>query len=169
MKKEKLTNEKIQANAPEKIKSEDLQKCGEQDSKEKSSEPSWRSRAVKALASTFDNEETTLIVFQYSCFIDGKWSPFVPYSSYVHFTAPEPDLKSIILGSLDNLDIGVYRFKLLSVFKYHYYWYQYIYDPEFDFEDYPILEIRVFSENGVKGFEVIDCYDLEEKIGKNEI
>lgn len=169
MKKDLLQDEKIQTNASEEIKSEDLQKCCEQDTQEKFDVPAWWTRAVKVLASTFDNEETTLIVFQYSRFIDAKWSPFVPYSSYVHFTAPEPDLKSIILGSLDNLDIGVYRFKLLSVFKYHYYWYQYIYDPEVDLEDYPILEIRVFSENGVKGFEVIDCYDIEEKIVKNEI
>ena len=169
MLKENLENEKIQADVTEEFKSENLQKCCEQNTQEKFDVPAWRSRAVKALALTFDNEETTLIVFQYSCFIDAKWSPFVPYSSYVHFTAPVPDLKSLILGSLDNLDIGVYRFKLLSVFKYHYYWYQYIYDPEMDLEDYPILEIRVFSENGVKGFEVIDCYDIEEKIVKNEI
>ena len=169
MKKDLLQDEKIQADVTEEVKSENLQKCCEQNAEEKFDEPAWRSRALKLLASTFDNEETTLIIFQYSCFIDEKWSPFVPYSSYVHFTAPEPDLKSIILGSLDNLDIGVYRFKLLSVFKYHYYWYQYIYYPELDLEDYPILEIRVFENNGAKGFEVIDCYDIEEKIVKNEI
>lgn len=169
MLKENLKDEKIQTNASEEIKSEDLQKRGEQNAKEESYESAWRSRSLKFLALAFDNKETALIVFQYSRFIDAKWSPFVPYSSYVHFTAPEPDLKSIILGSLDNLDIGVYRFKLLSIFKYHYYWSQVICDPEIELEDYPVLEIRVFSENGVKGFEVIDCYDIEEKIVKNEI
>lgn len=169
MLKENLKDEKIQTNASEEIESEDLPQCCEQDTEEKFDVTAWRTRAVKALASTFDNKETALIVFQYSRFIDAKWSPFVPYSSYVHFTAPQPDLKSIILGSLDNLDTGVYRFKLLSIFKYHYYWSQCICEPEIDLEDFPVLEIRVFTENGVKGFEVIDCYDIEEKIVKNEI
>lgn len=169
MKKEELQNEKIQTNVTEEIKSEDLQKCCEQDTQEKLDVPARRTRALDFLALTFDNEETTLIIYQYSRLFDDQWTAFVPYQSYVHFTSPKPDLKSIIMGSLDNLDVGFYRFKLLSIFKYHYYWYQYIYDPELDLEDYPILEIRVFEDKGIKGFEVIDCYDIEEKIVKNEI
>lgn len=169
MKKDLLTDEKIQTKIADQAESQTLQKCCEQDSKEKSDVASRRSRAVNFLELTFDNEETTLICYQYSRLFDDQWTAFVPYQSYVHFSSFKPDLKSIIMGSLENLELGVYRFKLLSVFKYHYYWYQYIYDPELDLEDYPILEIRVFEDKGVKGFEVIDCYDIEEKIVKNEI
>lgn len=169
MKKENLENEKIQTNVTEEVKSEDLQKCGEQDTKKESDEPAWRSRALNFLDLTFDNEETTLICYQYSRLFDDQWTAFVPYQSYSHFTSPKPDLKSIILGSLDNLEVGVYRFKLLSIFKYHYFWYLYIANYEYEIEDFPVLEIKVFEKNGVKGFEVIDCYDIEEKLVENEI
>ena len=169
MKKDLLQNEKIQTNAPEELKSENLSQCSEQDTKEKSDVPAWRSRALAFLNMTFAHEETTLISYQYSKLLDDKWTPFVPYNSYIHFASPNPDLKSIILGSLDNLDVGIYRFKLLSIYYYRYYWYLYRSDPEFDFELDPVLEIRVFENSGSKGFEVIDCYDIEEKIVKNEI
>lgn len=169
MKKDLLQDEKIQTNPSEEIKSENLQKCCEQDSKEKSGVPAWRSRAVAFLNMTFANEETTLISYQYSRLFDDQWTAFVPYQSYVHFTSPKPDLKSIILGSLDNLEVGVYRFKLLSIFKYHYFWYLYIANYEYEIEEFPVLEIKVFEKNGVKGFEVIDCYDIEEKLVENEI
>ncbi len=167
--KKDLKDEKIQTNASEEIKSKDLQKCCEQDTQEKLDVPAWRTRALAFLDMTFANEETTLISYQYSKLLDDKWTPFVPYNSYIHFASPTPDLKSIILGSLDNLDVGIYRFKLLSIYYYRYYWYQYIHEPELDYELYPVLEIKVFENSGSKGFEVIDCYDIEEKIVKNEI
>ena len=169
MKKENLKDEKIQADVTEKIKSENLPHSCEQDSKEKLDEPAWRSLALAFLNMTFDHEETTLISYQYSKLLDDKWTPFVPYNSYIHFTSPEINLASIILGSLDNLDVGIYRFKFLSIYYYRYYWHQHIVEPEFDYELYPVLELNVFERNGVKGFEVIDCYDIEEKIVKNEI
>lgn len=169
MKKDLLQDEKIQTNTAEESKSENLPQCCEQDSKEESDVSAWRSRALNFLALTFDNDETILICYQYSRLFDDQWTAFVPYQSYVHFTSPKPDLKSIILGSLDNLEVGVYRFKLLSIFKYHYFWYLYFSNFEYELEEFPVLEIKVFEKNGVKGFEVIDCYDIEEKIEKNEI
>lgn len=170
MKKENLKDEKIQTNTSETIESENLQKCSQQDSKEKSDEPAWRTRALEFLTLKFDNEETSLLSYQYSRFIDGQWSPWVPYSSYIHFSSTSVvRLPSVILGSLENLEVGVYRFKLLALFKYRDYWYNYNFDPELDLDLYPVLEIKVFEKNGSKGFEVIDCYDIEEKIVKNEI
>ena len=122
MKKEKLTNEKIQTNASEELKSENLSKRGEQDAKEKSDVPAWRSRALKFLDAKIEKDKTILVSYQYSRLIDNKWSPFVPYSSYSHFSAPRPDIKSIILGSLENIDVGTYLFKLIELYVYRDCW-----------------------------------------------
>ena len=168
MKKEKLTNEKIQTNFAEEIKSEDLQKCSQQNPEEEFDESAWRSRAVNFLSTKIDNKETTLLSFQLSRFVDEKWSPFVPYNSYIHFSMPTPDIKSIILGSLDNLEIGIYRFKLLGFFKYQYYWVIFLLDPHDPVDYYSVLEFKVFENNGVKGFEVINCFSAEE-LEKHEI
>ena len=42
MKKENLKDEKIQTNVAEEIKSEDLQKCSEQNAEEEFDVPAWR-------------------------------------------------------------------------------------------------------------------------------
>lgn len=168
MLKENLKDEKIQTNFTEEFKSENLQECCKQDSKEEFDEPAWRSRAINFLSVKIDNKETTLLTFQLSCLVDNKWSPFVPYSSYIHFTAPTPDIKSVILGSLDNLENGIYRFKLMGFFKYHDFWVMHLLDPHDPNDYYSVLEFKVFENNGVKGFEVINCFSAEELI-KNEI
>ena len=119
MKKENLKDEKIQTNVAEEIKSEDLQKCSEQNAEEEFDVPAWRSRALAFLSQSIDEHfETSLLSYTYSRLTDGNWSPWVPYSSYIHFTSSKVDLKSIILGSLEYLDVGTYRFKLLSLFRY---------------------------------------------------
>ena len=162
MKKEKLKNEKIQTNVTQEFKSEDLQKRGEQDAKEKSDVPAWRSRALAFLSQSIDeHSETSLLSYTYSRLIDGDWSPWVPYSSYIHFTSGKIDLKSIILGSLDNLDCGIYRFKLLSLFRYDHYWHVASFSDIDWYLDF-ILEIEVFDNNGCKGFNVRNCYEIEE-------
>lgn len=168
MLKENLKNEKIQANASEELKSENLSKCCEQDTKEKSDVPAWRSRALAFLSQRVDeHSETSLLSYTYSRFNDGSWSPWVPYSSYIHFTSGNIDLKSIILGSLDNLDIGIYRFKLLSLFRYDHYWRVSSFSDIDWYLDF-ILEIEVFDNHGCKGFKVRNCYEIEE-LYKNEI
>lgn len=161
MKKENLPNEKIQTNFTEEVKSKDLQKCCQQNSEEKLDEPAWRPRALEFLDLIFDNEQSTLISYQYSKKVDDQWTSFMPFLSYIHFSAAKPDLKSIILGSLDNLDLGIYRFKLLDLYKYDKYWYPCCFGLN-GLDQYPVLEINVFENNGVKGFEVINCYHLEE-------
>ena len=144
MKKEKLKNEKIQADVTEEVKLENLPKCCQQDTKEKSDVAAWRSRALAFLSQSIDeHSETSLLSYTYSRFIDGEWSPWVPYSSYIHFTLGKIDLKSIILGSLDNLDIGIYRFKLLSLFRYDRYWRVSSFSDIGWYLDF-ILEIEVF-------------------------
>lgn len=169
MKKENLKeNEKIQTNVTEEIKSEDLQKCCEQNAKEEFDESAWRARAVNFLSTKIDNKETTLLVFQLSRLVEEKWSPFLPYSCYIHFSSSMPDIKSIILGALDNLELGFYRFKLMGFFKYHDYWVIHLLDPHDPNDYYSVLEFKVFENNGVKGFEVVNCFSDEELI-KNEI
>lgn len=168
MLKENLKDEKIQTNASEETKSEDLPKCCEQDTQEKFDVPAWRTRAVNFLSVKIDNKETTLLCFQLSRLDDGQWSPFVPYSSYIHFTSPIPDIRSVLLGSIDNLEVGTYRFKLLGFFKYHDYWVTHLLDPHDPTDYYSVLEFKVFENNGVKGFEVINCFSAEE-LEKNEI
>lgn len=168
MLKENLENEKIQTNASETIKSENLSQCCEQDAKEKFDVPAWRSRAINFLSVKIDNKETTLLCFQLSRLVDENWSPFVPYSSYIHFTSPTPDIRSIILGALDNLENGIYRFKLMGFFKYHDFWVMHLLDPCDPTDYYSVLEFKVFENNGVKGFEVINSFSAEELI-KNEI
>ena len=160
MEKENLKDEKIQTNASEKIKSEDLQKCSEQDSKEKSDVAPWRTRAVNFLSTKIDNKETTLLTFQLSRLVEDKWSPFVPYNSYIHFTSPMPDIRSVILGVLDVLEIGTYRFKLMGFFKYHDFWVVHLLDPHDPNDYYSVLEFKVLENNGVKGFEVINCFSI---------
>lgn len=168
MLKENLENEKIQTNASEELKSENLSQCCEQNTKEEFDEPAWRSRAVNFLSTKIDNKETTLLVFQLSCLVEEKWSPFLPYVSYIHFASPIPDIKSIILGALDNLELGIYRFKLMGFFKYHDYWVVHLLDPHDPNDYYSVLEFKVFDNNGVKGFEVINCFSAEE-LEKHEI
>lgn len=168
MKKENLKDEKIQADASEEFKSENLSKCSEQDTQEKFDEPAWRSRAVNFLSTKIDNKETTLLVFQLSRLDGEKWSPFVPYSSYIHFTSPIPDIRSVLLGAIDNLELGFYRFKLMGFFKYHDFWVVHVLDPHDPNDYYSVLEFNVFENNGVKGFEVINCFSAEELI-TNEI
>ena len=168
MKKENLKDEKIQTNVTEKIESEDLQKCSQQDAEEKSDVATWRSRSVNFLSVKIDNKETTLLIFQLSRLVEEKWSPFVPYNSYIHFSSPMPDIRSVILGSLDNLENGIYRFKLMGFFKYHDFWVVHLLDPHDPNDYYSVLEFKVFENNGVKGFEVINCFSAEELI-KNEI
>lgn len=174
MKKVNLKNEKIQTNATEEIESENLQKRSEQNAKEKSDVAPWRTCAVAFLNQSIDeHSETSLLSYTYSRLIDSEWSPWVPYSSYIHFTSGKIDLKSIILGSLDNLDVGTYRFKLLSLFRYDHFWYLSSFSDihwNLDF----VLEIKVFENNGVKGFEVLGCFDIDEFLSmegnkKNEI
>lgn len=154
MLKENLKNEKIQANASEELKSENLSKCCEQDTKEKSDVPAWRSRALKFLDAKIDKDKTILVSYQYSRLIENKWSPFVPYSSYIHFTAPRPDIKSIILGSLENLDVGTYLFKLIDLYVYRDCWWPSYFDSEI-INPSNVLKLNVFEHDGVKGFEVI--------------
>lgn len=169
MLKENLKNEKIQTNASEETKSEDLQKCSEQNAEEKPHEPAWRSRAVNFLSTKIDNKETILLCFQLSRLDDDdKWSPFVPYVSYIHFTASTPDIKSVILGSLDNLEKGIYRFKVMGFFIYHDFWVTHLLDSHDPNDYYSVLVFKVFENNGVKGFEVIDCFSAEE-LEKHEI
>ncbi len=168
MKKDLKENEKIQTNASETIKSENLSQCCEQDTQEKFDVPAWRSRAVNFLSTKIDNKETTLLCFQLSRLDDGKWSPFVPYSSYIHFTALTPDIRSVILGSLDNLENGIYRFKLMGFFKYFDFWVMHLLDRHDPNDYYSVLEFKVFENNGVKGFEVINCFSAEE-LEKHEI
>lgn len=168
MKKENLKDEKIQTNASEDLKSENLSQCCEQDTKEKSDVPAWRSRAINFLSVKIDNKETTLLCFQLSRLVEEKWSPFVPYNSYIHFTSPMPDIRSVILGSLDDLEFGTYRFKLMGFFKYHDFWVVHLLDPHDPNDYYSVLEFKVFDSNGVKGFEVINCFSAEELI-TNEI
>ena len=86
MKKDLLQDEKIQTNASEEIESENLSQRSEQNAEEESDEPAWRSRAVNFLSTKIDNKETILLCFQLSRLVEEKWSPFVPYSSYIHFT-----------------------------------------------------------------------------------
>lgn len=164
MEKDLKENEKIQADVTEEVKSENLQECSKQDTKEKFDVPAWRARSLNFLSVKIDNKETTLLCFQLSRLVDEKWSPFVPYTSYIHFTSPMPDIRSVILGSLDNLEIGTYRFKLMGFFKYHDFWAQHILDPHDSNDYYSVLEFRVFENNGVKGFEVINCFSAEELI-----
>lgn len=162
--KKDLKDEKIQTNASEETESENLSQRSEQNSKEESDVPAWRSRAVNFLSVKIDNKETTLLVFQLSRLVEEQWSPFVPYSSYIHFTSPMPDIRSVILGALDDLEIGTYRFKLMGFFKYHDFWAVHLLDPHDPNDYYSVLEFKVFEKNGVKGFEVIDCFSAEELI-----
>lgn len=168
MKKDLKENEKIQTNVAETIKSENLQECSQQNAEEKFDEPAWRARAVNFLNTKIDNKETTLLCFQLSCFVEEKWSPFVPYFSYIHFASSMPDIRSIILGALDNLEVGTYRFKLMGFFKYHDYWVTHLLDAHDPTDYYSVLEFKVFENNGVKGFEVINSFGDEELI-TNEI
>lgn len=154
MLKENLKNEKIQTNVAEESKSENLQKCSEQDSQEKLDVPAWRSRALKFLDAKIDKDNTILVSYQYSRLIENKWSPFVPYSSYIHLTAPRPDIKSIILGSLENLDVGTYLFKLIDLYVYRDCWWPSSFDSEI-INPSNVLKLNVFEHDGVKGFEVI--------------
>lgn len=168
MLKENLKNEKIQTNASEESESENLQKCGEQDTKEESDVASWRSCALKFLDAKIDNSKSLLVTYQYSRLIGDKWTPFVPYCSYSHFSASKPDVKSIILGSLDNLDVGIYLFKLLYVCVYRDCWVP----SNFDFKGVNpmiVLKLNVFEREGCKGFEVVDLLysvDLKKEFKK---
>ena len=168
MKKENLKDEKIQTNVTEEVKSEDLSKCGEQDTKEKSDVPAWRSRAVNFLSVKIDNKETTLLCFQLSRLDDGKWSPFVPFNSYIHFTLPMPDIRSILLGVIDNLEVGTYRFKLMGFFKYHDFWVVHLLDSHDPNDYYSVLEFEVLMCGSGKTYNVINCFSAEE-LEKNEI
>lgn len=168
MLKENLKDEKIQADVTEEVKSENLSQCGEQDTKEKSDVPSWRSRAVNFLDVKIDNKETTLLCFQLSRLDDGKWSPFVPYSSYIHFTSPMPDIRSILAGAIDNLEVGTYRFKLMGFFKYHDFWVVHLLDPHDPTDYYSVLDFEVLMTGCGKAYNVINCFSAEELI-KNEI
>ena len=168
MLKENLENEKIQANVAETIKSENLQKCSEQDTKEESHEPSWRSCALKFLDAKIDKDKTILVLYQYSRLVENKWSPFVPYSSYSHFSSPKPDIKSIILGSLENLEVGTYLFKLIDIWVYRNCWCPSTFDSK-TINVMHVLKLNVFEHNGSKGFEVIDFlnyFDLEKEFKK---
>ena len=168
MKKENLKNEKIQTDVTEEVKSADLSQCCEQNTKEKSNEPSWRSCALKFLDAKFDNSKSLLVTYQYSRLIDDKWTPFVPYCSYSHFSSSKPDVKSIILGSLDNLDVGIYLFKLLYVCVYRDCWVP----SNFDFKGFNpmiVLKLNVFECEGCKGYEVVDLLysdDLKKEFKK---
>lgn len=168
MKKENLKDEKIQTNVTEEIESEDLQKCREQDSEEKSDVPAWRSRALKFLDAKIDKDKAIFVTFQYSRLVDGKWSPFVPYSSYSHFSSPKPDIKSIILGSLENLEVGIYLFKLIEIWVYRDCWLPSYFDSDV-INPSNVLKLNVFEQNGIKGFEVIDFlhyFDLKKELKK---
>lgn len=168
MKKDLLQDEKIQTNASEEIKSENLPHCCEQDAKEESDVPAWRSRALKFLDAKIEEDRTILVLFQYSRLIDNKWSPFVPYSSYIHFSAPRPDLKSIIMGSLENLDVGTYLFKLLDLYVYRDCWWPSFFDTDV-IDPLNVLKLTVFENDGVKGFEVVALlyyYDLKKEFNK---
>lgn len=168
MLKENLKNEKIQTNASEELKSENLSQCGEQDTKEKFDVPAWRSRAVNFLDVKIDNKETTLLCFQLSRLVDGNWSPFVPYTSYIHFTSPIPDIRSVLLGAIDNLEVGTYRFKLMGFFKYHDFWVVHLLDPHDPNDYYSVLEFEVLMTGCGKAYNVINCFSAEELI-TNEI
>lgn len=157
MKKENLKDEKIQTNVTETIKSENLPKCCEQNAEKEFDEPAWRSRALKFLDAKLDNTKSLLVTYQYSRLIDDEWTSFVPYCSYSHFSAPKPDIKSIILGSLDNLDVGIYLFRLLYCCVYRDCWVP----SNFDFKSInpmTVLKLNVFKREGTKGFEVLDCF-----------
>lgn len=168
MKKDLLQDEKIQTNASEELKSENLSQCSEQNAQEKLDEPSWRSRAVDFLSVKIDNKETTFLCFQLSRLVEEKWSPFVPYSSYIHFTSPMPDIRSVLLGALDNLEIGTYRFKLMGFFKYHDFWVVHLPDPHDPNDYFSVLEFEVLMCGSGKTYNVINCFSAEELI-KNEI
>lgn len=168
MKKENLKDEKIQTNASEETQSEDLQKCSEQDTQEKSDVAPWRSRALKFLNARIDKDETILVLYQYSRLIENKWSPFVPYSSYSHFSSPKPDIKSIIMGSLENLDVGTYLFTLIHLYVYRDCWLTSYFDSEV-IDPSTVLKLNVFEHEGVKGFEVVDFFhysDLKKEFKK---
>ena len=168
MKKENLKNEKIQADVTEEVKSEDLPKCCQQDTKEKSDVPAWRSRALRFLDAKIENDQTILVSYQYSRLVENKWSPFVPYNSYIHFSAPMPDIKSIILGSLENLDVGTYLFKLIHLYVYRDCWLTSYFDSEV-IDPSSVLKLNVFEHEGSKGFEVLDFFhysDLKKEFKK---
>ena len=168
MLKENLKDEKIQTNVTEKVEPEDLSQRGKQDSKEESHERSWRSRAVNFLDVKIDNKETTLLCFQLSRLVDGIWSPFVPYTSYIHFTSPIPDIRSVLSGAIDNLEVGTYRFKLMGFFKYHDFWVVHLLDPHDPNDYYSVIEFEVLMTGCGKAYNVINCFSAEELI-KNEI
>lgn len=168
MKKENLQDEKIQTNVAETIKSENLSQCCEQNSQEESHEPSWRSRALKFLDAKIEKDETILVLYQYSRLIENKWSPFVPYSSYSHFSSPKPDIKSIIMGSLENLDVGTYLFTLIHLYVYRDCWLTSYFDSEV-IDPSTVLKLNVFEHEGVKGFEVVNFFhysDLKKEFKK---
>lgn len=165
MLKENLKDEKIQTNTTEEIKSENLQKCGEQDAKEKSNVPAWRSCALKFLDAKIEKDKTILVSYQYSRLVENKWSPFVPYFSYCHFSAPRPDIKSIIMGSLENLEVGTYLFKLIDLYVYRDCWCPSYFDSNV-IDVMNVLKLNVFEHEGVKGFEVVDLlnyFDLRKE------
>lgn len=168
MKKDLKENEKIQTNTSEETKSENLQKCSKQDPKEKSDVAPWRTRALKFLDAKIAKDKTILVLYQYSRLVDNKWSPFVPYSSYCHFSAPRPDVKSIILGSLENLDVGTYLFKLIDLYVYADCWMPSYFDSDV-INPSIVLKLNVFEHDAVKGFEVIDFlhyFDLKKEFKK---
>ena len=144
MKKENLKDEKIQTNVAEEVKSEDLQKCSEQNTKEESHEPAWRTRALEFLDVKINNEKTVLISYQYSRLVAKKWSPFVPYSSYSHFSSSKPDIKSIILGSLEYLEVGTYLFKLIGIWVYRTCWHPSNFSSN-SIDTWNTLKLNVFS------------------------
>lgn len=168
MKKENLKDEKIQAKIADQAESENLSHSCEQNSEEKSDVSAWRSRALEFLDTKIDNSKSLLITYQYSRLIDHNWTSFVPFQSYVHFTAPKPDIKSIILGSLDNLEVGIYLFKLLYVCVYTDFWTP----SNFDYKRLNpmiVLKLDVFERQGIKGFEVVDLLystDLRKEVKK---
>lgn len=168
MKKDLKENEKIQTNSTEEVKSEDLQKCSQQDTQEKSDVASWRSCALKFLDAKIDNDKTILVSYQYSRLVESKWSPFVPYGSYSHFSSSKPDIKSVIMGSLENLEVGTYLFKLIGIWVYRECWHPSNFDSK-RIDTSNVLKLNVFEHNGSKGFEVIDFlnyYDLEKEFKK---
>lgn len=169
MKKENLKeNEKIQTNASEEFKSEDLSQRCEQNAEKEFDVPAWRSRAVNFLSTKIDNKETTLLVFQLSRLVEEKWSPFVPYCSYIHFTSPMPDIRSILSGAIDNLEVGTYRFKLMGFFKYYDFWVVHLLDPHDPNDYYSVLEFEVLMIGCGKTYNVINCFSAEELV-KHEI
>lgn len=167
MLKENLDNEKIQTNVTEEFKSENLSQCSEQNAEEESDVPAWRSRALEFLDAKLDNSKSLLVTYQYSRLVDDKWTPFVPYSSYSHFSDPKPDIKSIILGSLENLEVGTYLFKLLYFCVYTQCWvpsnvaYKGV-------NPYFVLKLNVFESGGVKGFEVVDLLSIVDLVKESK-